>query len=289
MRSMTGIGRGSARISGVGPKIDVEIRSHNHRFLDVSVKCPGPIMPYERQIRKDVSKFITRGYVVVSIQMDEEINRYTIDVDHGLLGRIVRLRDEVVKKYRVNDNLSLDTIIQLPGIVKFKRREIRGDKVFKGVKRAVDKALKTLLLSKKMEGANIAKSIYKSIRKIKNLLRKLEARAPLRRKEKKRRLQRFLAEAMIKSTPKKMAEEILYYVDRLDITEECARIKSHLNLITKAISHPAPGRRINFLVQELYREANTTAAKAFDTKISEIAVGLKEEIEKIREQVQNVE
>jgi len=289
MRSMTGIGRACVRIPKTGSKIDVEVRSHNHRFLEISVKCPGSLLSYENQIREEVNKVLTRGYVVVSIQMDEETDQYAVDVDESLLRRIVKLRDLIAKKYRISGDLSIDTIIQLPGIVRFKRTEAAGDKVFKTLMSATCKALNRLLRSKSMEGANIKRSIEKSIHKIKMALKRLEVRAPLRRREKKARLEKLLAEAMIKATPKKMAEEILYYVDRLDITEECSRIKSHLKLIARALNTPTPGRRINFLVQELYREANTTAAKAYDAKISELAVSIKEEIEKIREQIQNVE
>lgn len=289
MRSMTGIGRGSAMIPGTNSKIDVEIRSHNRRFLEVSVKCPTSLLSYENQVKKEVVQALTRGYVVISIQMDEKTARYSVDIDHALLGRIVKLKDEIVRRYHIKDNLDFDTIIQIPGIVKFIKDEITGAKVYKGLKKALNQALKGLILSKKMEGVNIARSIQKSIRKIKRLLEKLMVRAPLRKKEKRKRLERLLADAVIKATPEKMAEEILYYADRLDITEECARIKSHLTLLIKAIKKPTPGRRINFLVQELYREANTTAAKAYDVHIAELVVGIKEEIEKIREQVQNVE
>ena len=282
MRSMTGIGKGKA--TGV----EVEIRSHNHRFLEISIKAPSSVLSYEPMIRKELSKYITRGYVVVSIQTDGD-SEYDIAVDHKLLRRIVQIKNLLVKRYKIQDNLSFDTVIQLPGIVKFTHREVARDRLSRRILSAVDKARRSLLQAKALEGRNIEKSIQRSIGTIKRLLKRLKARAPLRRKEKRRRLERLLAEAMIEATPKKMAEEILYYVNRLDITEECARIESHIKLIELALKEDTPGRRINFLIQELYREANTTAAKAYDARISEFIVGIKEEVEKIREQIQNVE
>jgi len=280
---MTGIGRGKS------DRVEVEIRSHNHRFLEVSVKTPTIVTGYEGEIRKRVARMISRGYVTVAIQIEDEDEGYELFVDHSLLSRIVRLRDELVRRYGIQDTLSFDTVIQLPGIVKFTKKEMTQARLSRQVMAALDQALAGLIHSKELEGKNIERSIRKSLQKIKKLLKRLKIRAPLRRREKRKRLERLLAEALIKATPKKMAEEILYYVDRLDITEECARMESHLDLIEKALVETTPGRRINFLTQELYREANTTAAKAYDAQISQLVVGIKEEVEKIREQIQNVE
>jgi uncharacterized protein (TIGR00255 family) len=288
--SMTGIGRASGDLKDPLIKFDVEIRSYNHRFLDVSIKCPNSLLPFETEIRRDVQSNITRGHIVVVIQQDREITPTKIEIDKPLLESYLKLADELRSSYRIKGNIDINTLLAIPGLIKFSQPQLVSEDIYKAFRPILKKAIKSLLQMKKEEGDNIAREIKKSVKKILEYVHDIERVIPQRNKYYKKHLLSLVKGSQKNFSEERLYQELLYTAERTDVTEECKRLHSHLLLFKDSLKNEDhPGRRLNFLLQEMQREANTLSVKANYLQISETAVHTKEEIEKIREQVQNLE
>lgn len=288
--SMTGIGRSSGDLKDPLIKFDVEIRSYNHRFLDVSIKCPNSLLPFETEIRRDVQSKITRGHIVVVIQQDREIMPTKIEVDKALLEAYLKLAGELRSSYRIKGNIDINTLLAIPGLIKFSQPQLMSEDIYKAFRPILKKSIKSLMQMKKKEGDNIAREIRKSIKKMEEYARDIERVIPERNKYYKKHLLSLVKGSQKNLSEERLYQELLYTAERTDVTEECKRLSSHLLLFKDSIKNEDhPGRRLNFLLQEMQREANTLSVKANYLKISETVVHTKEEIEKIREQVQNLE
>jgi uncharacterized protein (TIGR00255 family) len=288
--SMTGIGRSSGDLKDPLIKFDVEIRSYNHRFLDVSIKCPNSLLPFETEIRRDVQSKITRGHIVVVIQQDREIMPTKIEVDKALLEAYLKLAGELRSSYRIKGNIDINTLLAIPGLIKFSQPQLMSEDIYKAFRPILKKSIKSLMQMKKKEGDNIAREIRKSIKKMEEYARDIERVIPERNKYYKKHLLSLVKGSQKNLSEERLYQELLYTAERTDVTEECKRLSSHLLLFKDSIKNEDhPGRRLNFLLQEMQREANTLSVKANYLQISETVVHTKEEIEKIREQVQNLE
>lgn len=288
--SMTGIGRSSGDLKDPLIKFDVEIRSYNHRFLDVSIKCPNSLLPFETEIRRDVQSNITRGHIVVVIQQDREIMPTKIEVDKALLEAYLKLADELRSSYRIKGNIDINTLLAIPGLIKFSQPQFVSKDIYKAFRPILKKSIKSLMQMKKKEGDNIAREIRKSVKKMEEYVRNIERVIPERNKHYKKHLLSLVKGFQKNLSEERLYQELLYTAERTDVTEECKRLSSHLLLFKDSLrNEDHPGRRLNFLLQEMQREANTLSVKANYLQISKTVVHTKEEIEKIREQVQNLE
>ena len=288
--SMTGIGRSSGDLKDPLIKFDVEIRSYNHRFLDVSIKCPNSLLPFETEIRRDVQSKITRGHIVVVIQQDREIMPTKIEVDKALLEAYLKLADELRSSYRIKGNIDINTLLAIPGLIKFSQPQLVSKDIYKAFRPILKKSIKSLMQMKKKEGDNIAREIRKSVKKMEKYVRDIERVIPERNKYYKKHLLSLVKGFQKNLSEERLYQELLYTAERTDVTEECKRLSSHLLLFKDSLrNEDHPGRRLNFLLQEMQREANTLSVKANYLQISKTVVHTKEEIEKIREQVQNLE
>ncbi len=290
MYSMTGIGRFSGRIRKPRIKFDVEMRSYNHRYLDISLKLPNSLQPFEDDLKKILQENICRGHIVVVVQQDREVLGNRFELDKDLLDAYLRVANELAKKYKLTGSIDINTLLAIPGLVRISQNQIDTRTIFKSFRPIFVKALDELLKTKKREGEYIKKEIAKILEGIEQETDKINDIIPERNDYYRKRLNELVRCFNDNVDKERLYQEILYVSDRTDVSEEYARLGGHIQLFRHALENERyPGRRLNFLLQEMQREANTLSAKANYLKISESAVSIKEAIEKIREQVQNIE
>lgn len=288
--SMTGIGSASGTIRKPKVKYDVSIKSYNHRFLEISVKCPNSLAAHEEDIRHEVQKRVSRGHIIVMIQQDREMLATSIEIDKPMLEAYLKIVKELKRDQRITGHININTLMSIPGMVKFSQTSSSETRIYNQFKGILIKAIDSFLKMKFKEGRNIIREINKSIAMIETSLQRIEILIPARNDEYRTKLTELVGKYKNGFDQERLHQELLYMTDRSDITEECKRLTSHLNLFKEALSKEEhPGRRIIFLLQEMQREANTLSVKANMFEISRLVVKIKEEIEKIREQSQNIE
>ncbi|KPJ71967.1 hypothetical protein AMJ52_07910 [candidate division TA06 bacterium DG_78] len=288
--SMTGVGRTTGAIKDPPIKFDVEIKSYNHRFLEISIRCPNTLLPFENEIRRSIQMKVSRGHIIVVIQQDRDIFPTTIDVDKPLLAAYLRLADELKKNYNVSGDIDVNTLLAIPGLIKFSQTQKESKNLYNAFKPILEKALDAFIQMKKREGENIARDIKKSIDRVERNIRIVDELIPKRNEHYKDHLLSILKDYTKNFDEDRFYQEVLYLAERTDVTEECKRLNSHVLLFKESLKdEDHPGRQLNFLLQEMQREANTLSVKANYLDISKAVVQIKEEIEKIREQVQNLE
>ena len=292
IKSMTGFGRGAADIEGV--KATVELRSVNNRHLDVHVRMGQEFAELEIALKKQIQAALKRGRVDMAVTIERpgstgyQINR---DVVRGYLDAVGTLREE----FGLGGDISIDSILRLPGVMQSVGADngASDSHTAAAVSAAVTAALAELVAMRAVEGAELVAEMTRRVDKIESLLPMIEERAEALPTSTRDRLEKRLAE-LVRGKPideGRLAQEVAYLAERSDIAEELARLKSHLVQFRQALRGESgeAGKRLDFLLQELNREANTTLSKSGDVEISEAAITIKAEVEKLREQVQNVE
>lgn len=290
IQSMTGFGRGVATGSGV--EVTVEVRSVNGRYVDVGLRAPRELGPHEVEIQNRVRARLERGKVTVSIQVEREGSTPGLGVDE----RAARAVGELLERLR--SIAGTDDPVRLEHFLHFKERFAGGEvtdhlaEPWEPTAAALDQALEQCLRLRAEEGRALAGDLRERLGAIGQELVAIEEMAPARvaraRDDMRARISELLAGAAPTDTDR-IELEIALLADKLDITEECVRLRSHLDLFREALEEGgAVGRRLNFLSQEMNREINTISSKANDAAMAHRAVGMKEELERIREQVQNV-
>ncbi len=290
IKSMTGFGQGSAE--GDTFKVRVDIRSVNNRFLDIHTRLPQELAALEVTIKKQVQGALKRGRVDVTVVVDQtrqavfEINRPLVS---GYLDAINKLKSD----FNLNGELSLELVAKLPGALQVSQNFGQLDEALTaGVIEAVSQALVTLTEMRIVEGQGLVSDMTSRLDTIEKQLPSIESEAqklPGIYKEKlAKRLQEVLGNGQVDET--RLAQESILLADRSDISEEISRLKSHISQMRDVIQvDDEVGKRLDFLLQEMNREANTVLSKSGDLAISDAAIVIKTEVEKLREQVQNVE
>jgi uncharacterized protein (TIGR00255 family) len=291
IRSMTGYGRGEIEEDGL--RVSAEARSVNNRFLEVAVKLPRFLAPLESDIRGEVQKKISRGRVFVDISWDDPGGpAETVVLDEEAAGVYYRLLQSLKKKFGLAGEVDLATFSSLPDLLKKEVREWEPSRALPLVKEAADIAIDDLIEMKTREGLALGKDLRARLDFMLSRLKIIEERAPGRIEELRERLKKRLKELNESGEYDEslLTQEIVIFAERSDYTEECVRFGIHCrHFIDYLESGGVVGRKLNFLLQELGREANTIGAKAGDALVSENVVLIKEELEKVREQVQNIE
>lgn len=287
--SMTGQGRASTIIKPQGLRVTVEVRSVNHRYLDVTVKLPDQLAAFEENIKQVVKREVARGSVNVAIHV-EESNGKRLAIDDKVLDEFLRLLKELKKKAPMSSELTPEVLIRLPGLIKEKPRDVDPAVVWSHVEGLVERALRDLVKMRRSEGRNLEIDLRKRLAAISKNLTLVKKRVPGRIKEKKAKLIELIEAMQLEADRNRLLQEILYFSERFDIHEECVRLENHLKLFRETLNEPqSNGRRLNFTAQEMMKETNTIGSKANDTEITHFVIAIKEEVEKMREQVQNVE
>ena len=289
--SMTGYGAGESDLAGV--RTVVELRSVNGRFCDIAVRLPKSLGSLEGRVRAYVQDQVTRGNVSVSVRCDDgDAGAHGIRIDAEAGRKYCDALRELRDQLGVAGEVSLEMVAAYPGLVTQETEEVDPAERWTGIEDALAKALAAFNEMKRSEGKALETDLRGRIEAILAILRGIEDRAPDRVAEFRDRLSNRL-DGLLEDRqvdPQRVAMEITLFAERSDVTEECVRLGAHCDAFLEALSADgSPGRRLNFLIQEMNREINTVGSKGNDTEISHSVIEAKEELEKVREQVQNIE
>ena len=293
MKSMTGYGRGECTAKGVS--ITVELNSVNRKQAEVSLSVPSELESIEPDLRDLILASVSRGRVSgrVVLQYTGASRASVVVVNETQAKAYRRELSKLAKSLEIPDNLSLDSLLRLPGVLE-SVQPTPDAKAFRApIKSALGQALEGLLSMREKEGGNLGRDLAKRLAKLRRIVKRVAKLAPDVLKHHRERLIERLKKANVDvpdMDDDRLLREIVYYTDRTDITEELTRLGSHFVQLEECLSDVVPvGRKLDFLAQEMFREINTIGSKANDANISSEVVTLKTELEKIREQVQNVE
>ncbi len=291
IKSMTGFGRGESR--GEGKEFLVEIKTVNHRYSDIFIKMPRQISYLEDKVRAAISKELSRGKIDVFISFEdygEDSKVVLIDepLSKAYIGAVELLKD----KYALKDDISVSLIAKFPDVLKVEKAEQDENVLWQLLKSALDNAVASLVSMREIEGEGLKKDLLEKTVNIERILKEIAARAPEVVKEYRQKLEGRIKELLEQQTidENRLAMEVAIFADRCSIDEEVLRMSSHINQLREALELDMPvGRKLDFLVQEMNREINTIGSKANDLFITKNVVEVKSEVEKIREQIQNIE
>ena len=290
-RSMTGFGAGEV-VAGAG-RYGVEVRSVNHRFLEVVVRSPRDLSLLEDRVRTLVQSRLLRGRVDVVLVRDDYGRRpRTVKTDVELAKAYVSALDGLREALPVSGTVDLSTLLSLPDLVKIEEEKEDVEASWPAVESGVGAALDKMIAMREAEGARLAADLLERIARMESLGAVIAARAPKVVEEYHARLERRVQElaGAVAVDPGRLATEVALFADRSDITEELTRFRSHLAQFRATLGNAgAIGRTLEFIVQEIGREANTIGSKANDLEITRHVIAIKGELESLREQIQNVE
>ena len=288
---MTGYGEGIASKSGI--TIQTEITSVNKKQLDIQLSLPKNLICFESDIQKQIKKIVSRGRINGSVKITSSSRPLVeVEINRPLLSSYEDAINEIAGKNNPKNDISLSTIITQPDIIQLKPVLSDNNLLNEILHKSLAKAISSLIKMKKKEGEELKFDICKRIEKLSNLVEIIDKRSPIVKKNYKKKLtSRLKSEGFEKlMNDERVLKEVALYGERSDITEEIVRIISHLKQMNSHLeSKKSVGRALDFLCQELFREINTICSKADDLKIIKSAVTFKIELEKIREQSQNVE
>lgn len=291
MTSMTGYGRGEA-VSG-GITVSVEIRSVNGRFLDVVPRLPRTLSLREGDIREMIRKKIQRGKVNLNITIERENgSNGALGVNTSAAKAYYRLLNELRRTVRLKQTVKLEHLLQFSEIFEPQGAEDSSEAEWDATCRALDAAIDDLIAMRRREGEHLQEDLRERLRILAEHVERIQtlsrAQVPRERTRLRERISQILEKEPVDEG--RLELEIALLADKLDVTEECTRFHGHVKFFAAAMaSGEAAGRRLNFLVQEMNREVNTMGSKSSDSEIAHRIVEAKEELEKIREQLQNIE
>lgn len=287
--SMTGFGSG--RVECNQHQITTEISAVNHRFLGVSVKLPQQLSGLEQPIRQELKSRLSRGKVVVSVWVERVTPASRISVDRDVVAAYLDEVRSMAAELGLADDLSISSLITLPGVFSTEL-DLVLEELAPAVEESVQAALEDLNSMRAREGQELAEEIAGQTKKLEELIEKVEVRAPAIVEEYRNRLRDRIAELCedITVSEERIAVEVAFAAERSDVSEELARLKSHLKQFQEMLESSGPvGRKLDFLCQEMHREINTIGSKTRDGLATAYVIDAKTELEKVREQVQNIE
>lgn len=292
IKSMTAYGRGEVQTEE--NLFVAEIRSVNHRYRDITIRMPKAFQVLEEELKGILSSRIRRGRIEVSIQLQNggEETAYNLELNLPLVKSYCKIFDQLSEELGVEKKPEIETVCQMKDVILVQPDAVDVDKVKPGFEAVLAKALDAYEAMRVREGKAIETDFENRLSLLETYLDQIVARAPgvveAYRNKLRDNVRRMMEDVVVDEV--RLAQEVAFFAERSDITEELVRIRSHLNQFRDYLSvDDALGRRLDFLLQEINREVNTISAKASDALISGLVVEMKAEIEKLREQVQNVE
>ncbi len=289
--SMTGYGRGEAQ--GNAYTAITETRSVNNRFLEVSVRAPKVVSLREQELKDLARKYLSRGKVNITITLETaDEGAVPIKVNPPQAKAYYQLLNDLKKTLKLRETVKIEHLLQFSEIFDADSDDSLPDEEWDAVIRSVDEALQQLQTMRQNEGAELENDMKQRLENIAGAVDRIEVKSKERIPEERERLRERVHQLLHTDEvdEQRLELELVLLSDKLDVTEECVRLRSHLKYFKDAIDSTDPsGRKLNFLMQEMHREINTIGSKASDTEISQLVVGMKEEIERIREQIQNIE
>ncbi|KGP73934.1 YicC/YloC family endoribonuclease [Pontibacillus yanchengensis] len=294
VKSMTGYGSSVNVSEEQETEITVEIRTVNHRFLDFSTKMPRSLMYLEDRMKKEIQQSFHRGRVDVYVTIEGNgFTKRNLQMDYELMDQFIHEMKLAKSRYQLAGDIDVNTLITFQELFSVQEKDEGYDKIEHEIMSALQEAKTKVLDMRVQEGIALQEDMKTRLDQIRIIISELEARRHIvidsSRDRIKQRMTEYINEEL-KEDGSRILQEVALLAEKGDITEEVTRLGSHLDqFFDKLTSNEAIGRQLDFIVQEMHREVNTIGSKSNDTQISEWVVQLKSEIEKIKEQVQNVE
>ena len=291
IKSMTGYGSAKGTVEGLG--ITVELKSVNNRYLDASVRMPRSFLFAEDAVKSVVQKHISRGKVDVFVSVDSSAaGDMSVKVNEPLLRGYVEAIRHIAEEYSLPDDVTALSVSRFPDVLTVERRELDKDKAAAALSEITAKAVEEFNAMREREGERLRRDMLGKLETIEGLVSVVEERSPQTVKEYRERLEARLRDILADRSldEQRVITEAAIFADRTAVDEETVRLRSHIAQFRTMLEEGSPiGRKMDFLVQEFNRESNTIGSKCSDASLAKVVVDLKSEIEKIREQLQNVE
>ena len=291
IRSMTGYGSAKGTVDGL--EFTIELKSVNNRFLDTSVRLPRSFLFAEDMIKSGVQKHITRGKVDVFVTMENTgSGEMQVKINENLAKGYIEAVRSLAEQYGLPNDLTALSVSRFPDVLSVEKRELDAAAISEGLSAILENALQDFDRMRLREGEKLRDDVLSRLKTIDKLVALIEKNAPQTVEEYRRRLELKMAEVLGTAgiDENRILSEAAIFADRVAVDEETVRLRSHMAQLDGMIRGESPiGRKIDFLVQEFNREANTIGSKCQNMQISYVVVELKSEIEKIREQIQNIE
>ncbi len=291
IKSMTGFGRGVAEDEK--RSFRVEIRGVNHRYLDLNLRIPKSLMGLEEKMKKIISASVSRGKIDVFVTYQNfSKEEQEVLYNHDLAGQYVNVLEQMAKEYSLDGKPSISLLTTFPDVLYTKEKEENEEEIWELLEKALVESVSSMVEMKVREGKALKLDLLEKANTIRNYIEMIKVMDREVIPKYKERLEERIA-SLLQTIPvdeNRLALEIAMYTDKASIDEEITRLNSHMNQMEKFLEEDEPvGRKLDFLAQEMNREANTIASKSVDLEITNTVLQIKNEIEKIREQMQNIE
>ncbi len=291
INSMTGFGRFEGQVNGRG--ITLEIKSVNHRYTEFNLRITRGYSFLEEKVKSYITSKVSRGKIDMFISITEpEDLPADVQINHNLAQGYINAFKELSDKYSINNSVTVNELARYPDVLTVHKAPEDEEKVYADVIVAVDSALEGFMAMRKAEGERLKADVLSRAETIMELVSKIEKRSPQTLEEYKNRLREKIEELLGSKDydEQRIITEVAIYADKIAVDEETVRLRSHFEQLNTYLDSDEPvGRSIDFLIQEMNREANTIGSKVKDAEIAQKVVKIKNEIEKIREQIQNIE
>ena len=291
IKSMTGFGR-SEIVKG-NRKISVEIKSVNHRYLEAGIKMPKKLNVFESRMRDLLKKYAARGKIDIFINYeDDSESQVNLKFNQNIADEYMAIFNNMSDKYNLKNDITVGGLARFPEVITMDEVQEDEEKLWHFIEEAMKAALEQFVNTRILEGENLKKDLLGKLDHMEELVAFVEKRSPEIMKEYRSKLEGKVKELLGDTTidESRIATEVIIYADKICVDEETVRLRNHIEHARKCLNEDGGiGRKMDFIAQEMNREANTTLSKANDIAISNAAIDLKTEIEKVREQIQNIE
>lgn len=291
IKSMTGFGR--SEISEGQRKISVEMKSVNHRYLEAGIKMPKKLNVFEARIRDVLKQYANRGKIDIFISYEDLTeNKVLLKYNEDIAVEYMQIFDKMAEKFDISKDITVAGLSRYPEVITMEDIPIDEDELWHFIEKAVRQACEQFVNTRIIEGENLKKDLLSKLDNMSEIVAFIEKRSPEIMKEYRSKLENKVAELLKDTTidENRIATEVIIYADKICVDEETVRLRSHIDHAKKCLFEEGGiGRKLDFIAQEMNREANTILSKANDIDISNKAIELKTEIEKVREQIQNIE
>lgn len=291
IKSMTGFGR--CELSEGQRKIAVEMKSVNHRYLEAGIKMPKKLNVFEARMRDLLKKYAQRGKIDIFITYEDLTeNKVNLKYNREIAAEYMQVLDEMSKQFGLENDVTVSMLSRYPEVITMEEAATDEEELWHFIEKAISTACEQFVSARIIEGENLKKDLLEKLDNMEELVTYIEARGPEMMQEYRTKLEAKVAELLgdTQIDENRIATELIIYADKICVDEETVRLRSHIAHARQCLNEEGGiGRKLDFIAQEMNREANTILSKANDITISNRAIDLKTEIEKVREQIQNIE